>query len=86
MPEESKRLRVMAGPNGSGKTTILKEVRNNFYSGPFVNADEIERTFREKSLVNMAAEFSLEVADESFTRYLQGPGKSWIEKREDIRQ
>ena len=47
----------MAGPNGSGKSTILKEVRNNFYSGPFVNADEIEKSFKEKGLLNVAADY-----------------------------
>jgi predicted ABC-type ATPase len=31
----------MAGPNGSGKSTILQEVRKSFYSGPFVNADDV---------------------------------------------
>ncbi len=80
MPERSKRLRIMAGPNGSGKSTILKEVRNNFYSGPFVNADEIEKSFKEKGLLNAAADFSVEFKDESFKDYLNGEGNSWIDK------
>ena len=64
----------MAGPNGSGKSSVLKEVRSNFYSGPFVNADEIERSLREKGLVNVAADFSVEFKDESFSDYLKGDG------------
>lgn len=70
----------MAGPNGSGKSTILKEVRNNFYCGPFVNADEIERSLNEKGFVNVAADFSLHVEDEAFDAYLQTFGDSWVKK------
>lgn len=80
MYERSKRLRIMAGPNGSGKSTILKEVRNNFYSGPFVNADEIEKSFKEKGLLNVAADFSIEFVNEAFRNYLDGEGSSWIDK------
>ena len=40
----------MAGPNGSGKSTILQEVRKRFYSGPFVNADDIEKILKEKKV------------------------------------
>jgi len=40
------RLRVLAGPNGSGKTTILRELRPEWI-GAFVNADEIERELRD---------------------------------------
>lgn len=70
----------MAGPNGSGKSTILREVQKNFYSGPFVNADEIEKSLYEKRLVNLPAEYGLNSSDESFVDFIKGPGKSWLEK------
>lgn len=40
----AKRMRVFAGPNGSGKTTIFKEILRNskVNLGVYVNADEIE--------------------------------------------
>lgn len=40
----SKRMRVFAGPNGSGKTTIFKSMLSdyNISLGIYVNADEIE--------------------------------------------
>lgn len=41
-----KRLRILAGPNGSGKTSVYKELRDRFHWGVFVNADEIEHTLR----------------------------------------
>lgn len=70
----------MAGPNGSGKSTILKEVRNNFYSGPFVNADEIEKSFKEKGLLNLPSEYNLSINPKAFTDFLEKEGKTWKEK------
>jgi predicted ABC-type ATPase len=80
MPSGNKRLRIMAGPNGSGKSTILQEVRKNFYSGPFVNADEIEKSFNEKGLVNLPAIYDIACEDKSFADFMKGSGKSWLEK------
>ncbi|HVY76433.1 MAG TPA: hypothetical protein VG890_16500 [Puia sp.] len=70
----------MAGPNGSGKSTILQGVRKTFYSGPFVNADEIEESFAEKRLINLPAVYNLTISDESFREFVAGPGKSWLDK------
>ena len=41
----AKRMRVFAGPNGSGKTTIFKGIlsENQVNLGTYVNADEIEQ-------------------------------------------
>lgn len=82
MSSQGKRLRIMAGPNGSGKSTILQEVRKRFYSGPFVNADEIEKTLREKSVLNLPALYDLTIQEATFLSYLKGTGKSWITKAE----
>ena len=49
----AKRIRMFAGPNGSGKSTIFTNVRRQFYSGVFVNADQIERTLRLQGFVNL---------------------------------
>jgi len=70
----------MAGPNGSGKSTILQEVRKKFYSGPFVNADEIEKSFNEKGLVNLPAIYDLTVNDNSLPEFINGQGNSWLQK------
>ena len=56
----SSRLRVIAGPNGSGKTSIFELVKNYkdkgkvISTGPFVNSDQIEKTFREKGLIKLS--------------------------------
>ncbi|MCA0350199.1 MAG: AAA family ATPase [Bacteroidetes bacterium] len=42
-----KRLRIFAGPNGSGKTTILKKLTQEIPFGVYVNADDIEKSLRQ---------------------------------------
>lgn len=37
-----KRMRVFAGLNGSGKTTIIKSLLGEIGFGVYVNADDIE--------------------------------------------
>lgn len=80
MSSPNKRLRIMAGPNGSGKSTILQEVRKRFYSGPFVNADDIEKILKEKKVLNLPALYDLTVTEDSFQSYLNGEGQSWLAK------
>jgi len=42
-----KRLRLFAGPNGSGKTTILERIPKELNLGYIVNADDIEKRLKE---------------------------------------
>ncbi|MEO7312258.1 MAG: zeta toxin family protein [Chitinophagaceae bacterium] len=46
-----KRMRVFAGPNGSGKTTIVKSLQAEIPFGVYVNADDIERIVRETKVL-----------------------------------
>jgi predicted ABC-type ATPase len=80
MPGKSRRLRIMAGPNGSGKSTIVKRIRSTYYCGPYVNADEIQQAFDIKKVLNLNAEYGLEVSGEAFEIYLQHEGASWLAK------
>jgi predicted ABC-type ATPase len=41
-----KRMRIFAGPNGSGKTTIIKSLQSEIGFGVYVNADDIESQLR----------------------------------------
>ena len=70
----------MAGPNGSGKSTVLKVIYSQFYSGLFVNADEIQKSFKTSGFINLLSEYNLDVSEKSFMSYLKGSGKSWITK------
>lgn len=47
------RIRIFAGPNGSGKTTMFNELNKNYNSGFFINADEIEKTLHTKGLYDL---------------------------------
>jgi len=42
----AKRMRVFAGPNGSGKTTIIRGLQSEIPFGVYINADDIEQTLR----------------------------------------
>lgn len=47
----AKRMRVFAGPNGSGKTTIIKSLQAEIPFGVYVNADDIETMLTESGVL-----------------------------------
>ncbi len=49
-------MRVFAGPNGSGKTTIIKNLQNEIQIpfGIYVNADDIEKTLLKNKAINFS--------------------------------
>jgi predicted ABC-type ATPase len=57
----AKRLRVFAGPNGSGKTTIVNELSHKIQYGVYVNADDIEKILRESEVLSFT-DYKLEVS------------------------
>ena len=71
-----KRLRIIAGPNGSGKTSLYRALlelgRPNF--GVSVNADEIEKDLHMKGIISFH-EYGLKVENtdlhESFRSFLE---------------
>ena len=54
------RLRIIAGPNGSGKSSVFdlikefKEKEKVISTGPFVNSDLIEKSFRDRGLIKLS--------------------------------
>lgn len=46
-------MRVFAGPNGSGKTTIILDLRTKYSFGVYVNADDIEANLNEYRKLNL---------------------------------
>ena len=53
-----KRLRIFAGPNGSGKTTIISELKAKFqpdFFGTYVNADDIESELAKSKKLNLTS-------------------------------
>lgn len=59
MPSQS-RIRLFAGPNGSGKTSLYYRISKTYNSGIFINADEIEKTLQTKGLIDLS-EFDLKI-------------------------
>lgn len=55
MPSTRKRMRVFAGPNGSGKTTIITDLKDQIPFGAYVNADDIEKTLFEYGALDLNA-------------------------------
>ena len=62
------RIRIFAGPNGSGKTTMYTELSKNYNSGFFINADEIEKTLQTKGLIDLT-ELSLKSTQEELDNF-----------------
>jgi predicted ABC-type ATPase len=48
-----KRLRLFAGPNGSGKTTIINKIPDTIKLGYLVNADDIESELQKTGCFNL---------------------------------
>jgi len=63
------RLRVFAGPNGSGKSTI-KEVLPAEWLGVYVNADEIEKSIRERGRLCLST-FEVTASDAELREFLR---------------
>lgn len=47
----AQRMRVFAGPNGSGKTTIVRSLQAEIPFGVYVNADDIEQNLAETKVL-----------------------------------
>ncbi len=45
-------MRVFAGPNGSGKTTMINKLKNLIPFGVYINADDIEKTLFENKFID----------------------------------
>lgn len=62
------RIRLFAGPNGSGKTSLYYKISKTYNSGIFINADEIEKTLQTKGLIDLS-EFGLKVTAKDLEKF-----------------
>lgn len=67
---EKKRLRIFAGPNGSGKTTIIQNLRNRISFGAYINADDIEVAFQTNGKLDISL-YGLSVTTDSIQDFLK---------------
>jgi len=73
-----KRMRIFAGPNGSGKSTFVLNIHPpspSFKLGYYVNADDIEKTIREKGKLSFN-EFGLTISTKQIQSYYKNSGFS----------
>ncbi len=66
----TKRLRVFAGPNGSGKTTIIKSLQSEIPFGIYVNADDIESFLKETNVL-LFDTYQISVSEELIVNFLK---------------
>ena len=78
-------MRVFAGPNGSGKTTIFKSILNEskVNLGVYVNADDIERLLiLNDGTLDFNREFELEVGEAELIDFFKNSQFSPIKRKE----
>lgn len=63
------RIRLFAGPNGSGKTSLYDKISKTYNSGIFINADEIEKKLQTKGLIDLS-DFGLKVTNEDLEKFI----------------
>ncbi len=78
-----KRMRVFAGPNGSGKTTIFKGILkdNKVQLGVFVNADDIEKTLSQTNSIHFS-HYQLHITEEEVKDFFRFSTFSPIKRKE----
>lgn len=76
-----KRLRIFAGPNGSGKTTILKKLINEIPLGIYINADDIEKSLKQANCLIFDI-FQLNVEENIIREYFKNSKFAPIKRNE----
>ena len=78
----SKRLRVFAGPNGSGKTTIINKLRDVIPYGVYVNADDIESSLKNSKILIFNA-FQLQISEIEIQTFFKNSTFAPIKRNEN---
>ncbi len=68
--EPKRRIRIFAGPNGSGKTTIIEELRNKIKFSYYINADDIENQLRQSKKLSLL-QFGIEIGDQAIQDFFK---------------
>ena len=76
-----KRMRVFAGPNGSGKTTIIKSLQDIIPFGVYINADDIELQLKESNIL-LFNSFQLNISQEQLQDFFKKSTFSPIKRNE----
>jgi predicted ABC-type ATPase len=74
-------MRVFAGPNGSGKTTIIKSLQDVIPFGVYINADDIELQLKESKIL-LFNSFQLNITQEQLQDFFKKSTFSPIKRNE----
>src|SRR6187551_2358200 len=79
----AKRMRVFAGPNGSGKTTIFKGIldEEKIKLGVYINADEIENVLMNGNSIRFT-EYNLNITETQIQVFFRASTFSPIKRNE----
>ena len=77
----AKRMRVFAGPNGSGKTTIIKKLQAEIPFGVYVNADDIEAQLRESQSL-LFNTFQITISEAELQAFFKASQFAPVKRRE----
>ena len=78
----SKRLRVFAGPNGSGKTTIINKLRDVIPYGVYVNADDIESNLKISKILIFNT-YQLQISEKEIQTFFKNSTFAPIKRNEN---
>ncbi len=74
-------MRVFAGPNGSGKTTIVRKLQSQIPFGVYVNADDIESELKEKDVLQFD-KYKLTIQEDNLQRFFKESSFSPVKRQE----
>jgi predicted ABC-type ATPase len=80
------KIRIIAGPNGSGKTTFINQIKENkaFYLHNYINADDIQQQLNKQQLFNFDS-FSFKTSEVEFKNFVKNSSlKLKIEEKINI--
>ena len=75
-------MRVFAGPNGSGKTTIIKSLQNIIPFGVYINADDIELQLKESKIL-LFNTYQLNVTENEIQHFFKKSTFSPVKRSDD---
>lgn len=70
--QKTKKIRIFAGPDGWGKSTLFEQLRQIYYTGYFINADEIEKQLATSRLIDISS-LGLKISESDLNDFKMSP-------------
>jgi predicted ABC-type ATPase len=78
----AKRLRIFAEPNGSGKTTIINELKTKITFGVYVNADDIEKALNLTGEIDLTS-YQIKITTAQIQSFIREEGFAKVKLEDD---